>query len=285
MHAIHMKPYARRAMCALMFPSLILGALVVPARATAVLVETRAEVHEDRVLLSVRFAGQPDVRISSRASSRMVVLHFDSARFLETARVFPVRSELVDGASLEQVSAGSLRLVVRPGRGAEVSVFASPAGQSPGTTYVVAVSWTDGAGSADGLAWPVRGRLSSRYGMRVHPIFHERRMHEGVDIAVPAGTSIRAIDAGQVTFAGDRGGAGLCVIVLHRDGVETRYSHCSKLLVKSGDRVRRHQVVARAGSTGLSTGPHVHFSVKAAGRAIDPVRHLRSKKRGGTTIP
>lgn len=122
--------------------------------------------------------------------------------------------------------------------------------------------------------WPVRGRLTSGFGMRQHPMGGGWKMHNGVDIAAPSGRLIRAAQGGKVSFAGSRGQMGRCVILQHDDRYQTIYGHCSEVLVKSGQSVQQGQAIARVGSTGLSSGPHVHFEVRKAGRAVDPLPFL-----------
>ena len=117
--------------------------------------------------------------------------------------------------------------------------------------------------------WPVHGPISSRFGRRWG------RMHEGLDIAVNTGTPVKAAAAGKVTFAGWNGAYGYLVKIDHGNGVETRYAHNSRLLVKAGDKVTAGQVIARSGNTGRSTGPHVHFEIRLNGRAYNPLDYLR----------
>ncbi len=119
------------------------------------------------------------------------------------------------------------------------------------------------------FSWPARGRISSRFGRRWG------RMHEGLDIAVPTGTPVRAAAAGRVTFAGWSSGYGYLVKVSHGNGVETRYGHNSRILVRVGQSVDAGQVLARSGNTGNSTGPHVHFEIRMNGVAKNPASYLR----------
>lgn len=119
------------------------------------------------------------------------------------------------------------------------------------------------------IAWPVRGWISSRFGQRWG------RMHEGLDIAVFTGSAVRASAPGRVEFAGWRAGYGQLVIIDHGRGIHTRYGHNSRLLVRAGQWVDRGQTIAFSGSTGTSTGPHVHFEVRVNGRPQNPLSWLR----------
>lgn len=118
---------------------------------------------------------------------------------------------------------------------------------------------------------PVSGRITSGYGYRIHPIFKTRRLHTGVDIAVPTGTPVRAAAGGEVIFTGRWGGYGIVVIVDHGGGVSTLYAHNSAVAVRSGQHVGQGQVVSYSGSTGYSTGPHLHFEVRRNGVPVNPL--------------
>jgi murein DD-endopeptidase MepM/ murein hydrolase activator NlpD len=120
------------------------------------------------------------------------------------------------------------------------------------------------------FAWPVHGRISSRYGMRIHPVYRRRMMHTGLDIAAPHGTTVRAALAGRVRFVGWKGGLGKTVIVEHPNGYETTYGHCSKILVNRGEEVDKGERIAKVGTTGISTGPHLHFEVRKGGKRQNP---------------
>ncbi|ALM86387.1 M23 family metallopeptidase [Bordetella sp. N] len=114
------------------------------------------------------------------------------------------------------------------------------------------------------------GYLSSSYGWRRNPVTGRYAMHEGVDFPAPRGTPILAAAGGVVTEAGSENGYGKLLEIDHGDGMSTRYAHASELLVKKGDVVERGQLVARVGSTGRSTGSHLHFEVRLAGQPLDP---------------
>ncbi len=121
-----------------------------------------------------------------------------------------------------------------------------------------------------GLMAPVPGRTTSRYGMRRHPILGYRRMHSGLDFKASHGTPIVAVADGRVTGAGRMGGCGNAVRLRHGGDLDTRYCHMSRIAVDRGQNVRRGQVIGYVGSTGLSTGPHLHYEMYRSGRAIDP---------------
>lgn len=116
---------------------------------------------------------------------------------------------------------------------------------------------------------PTRGVISSRYGMR------NGRMHKGLDIAASVGTDIKAADGGKVTYVGRRGAYGNLVEIDHGNGYKTRYAHCSKILVKKGDKVYKGQVIAKVGNTGRSTGPHLHFEIIKNGRNVNPLSYVK----------
>ncbi len=130
------------------------------------------------------------------------------------------------------------------------------------------------------MLWPAPGytKITSPYGMRYHPILKKNKMHTGIDISVPAGKNVVAANDGRVIFSGSYGGYGNAVIIDHGGKMSTLYAHNSKLLVKEGDVVARGQVVALCGSTGLSTGPHVHFEVRVNGATVDPLPYVTGKK-------
>jgi len=129
--------------------------------------------------------------------------------------------------------------------------------------------------------WPLMtgGVVTSKFGYRRHPISGRRSMHKGIDIAGKRGSDIVAMADGLVIFSGRKSGYGNIVEVRHANGLETRYAHNQRNLVKEGDLIRKGQVVAKLGSTGRSTGPHVHFEVRRNGEAVDPMRYLDLSKR------
>jgi len=132
---------------------------------------------------------------------------------------------------------------------------------------------TEGLGTGK-IIWPARGRISSPFGWRVHPILKNRRFHSGIDIAIPSGTPVQAADSGVVLISGWNGGYGYFIAIDHGKGISTAYAHNSRLLVKEGDVVSKGQTIALSGSTGWSTGPHLHFEVRENGTPVNPVTYL-----------
>jgi murein DD-endopeptidase MepM/ murein hydrolase activator NlpD len=124
--------------------------------------------------------------------------------------------------------------------------------------------------------WPLRvgGVVTSKFGYRRHPITGRHAMHKGIDIAAKTGTDIVAMADGVVIFSGRKGGYGNIVEVRHPNGLETRYAHNSRNMAAEGDIVRKGQVIAKVGSTGRSTGPHLHFEVRRNGEAVNPMQYL-----------
>jgi murein DD-endopeptidase MepM/ murein hydrolase activator NlpD len=121
-----------------------------------------------------------------------------------------------------------------------------------------------------GLLQPVPGRITSGFGMRRHPILGYLRRHAGMDFHAGYGQPIVAVTDGYVLSAGRAGGCGNAVKLQHAGGLATRYCHMSRMAVSSGQSVRRGQVIGYVGSTGLSTGPHLHYEMYRSGQAINP---------------
>lgn len=142
--------------------------------------------------------------------------------------------------------------------------------QNPTTEVIVRGTKEPPKTVATGIfSMPTRGKISSRYGMR------NGRMHRGLDIAAKTGTAINAADGGKVVYAGYRGAFGNLVEIDHGNGFKTRYAHCSKILVKVGDKVYKGQHIANVGNTGRSTGSHLHFEVLKNGKNYNPSSYLK----------
>lgn len=139
---------------------------------------------------------------------------------------------------------------------------------------VKSISENVGITDSGGYQMPAKGRISSGFGNRFHPIDKVIKFHAGIDIAVPIGTKVTASASGVVTHAGWKKGYGNLVIVRHNDGKETYYGHLSKITVKENEQVSKGQQVALSGSTGKSTGPHLHFEVRENGVVVNPLKIL-----------
>lgn len=124
------------------------------------------------------------------------------------------------------------------------------------------------------LTQPIHGALRSVFGMRRDPINGRMRFHKGIDLAAASGTPIGAAAEGTVVFSGRNKGYGNMVMLEHADGRRTLYAHASRLFVKVGDQVRRGQTIAAVGSTGHSTGPHLHFEVRQGAVALNPLKNI-----------
>ncbi len=128
--------------------------------------------------------------------------------------------------------------------------------------------------------WPVEGGwISSGFGVRADPFNGHQSQHEGVDIASNMGSPVHAVGDGVVSHSGERAGYGLLVEITHESGLVTRYAHTSAVLVKVGDRVQKGQSIALVGSSGRSTGPHLHFEVVRNGTAVNPMRYLQQASK------
>lgn len=122
---------------------------------------------------------------------------------------------------------------------------------------------------------PVAGRITSRFGKRANPLSGQVQFHEGIDISAPPGTPVRATAEGMVSYSARSGENGNLVVLEHGQGFSTLYAHNQKNRVKLGQRVQRGEVIAYVGSTGNSTGPHVHYAVWQNGREVDPERFIQ----------
>ena len=125
--------------------------------------------------------------------------------------------------------------------------------------------------AAGSFLWPARGPITSGFGWRIDPFIHRRALHTGIDIAASMGTPVEAAENGTVLYVGWMTGYGNVVVLDHGNGVSTVYAHLSACLVQVGETVTRGQVIARVGSTGWSTGPHLHFEMRQDGQPVDPL--------------
>jgi murein DD-endopeptidase MepM/ murein hydrolase activator NlpD len=159
---------------------------------------------------------------------------------------------------------------------------AERAAQAAAAASAVAAGSSDSGGGADTyqvqgsgqFIWPVNGPVTSPFGYRMHPIFGRMIGHTGIDIGVDSGTPVHAADSGTVVDAGWMGGYGYAVLIDHGNGFATLYGHNERVIVSAGQHVSQGQVISYSGSTGNSTGPHVHFEVRLNGVPVDPMGYL-----------
>jgi murein DD-endopeptidase MepM/ murein hydrolase activator NlpD len=137
-----------------------------------------------------------------------------------------------------------------------------------------------GASAGTELRAPIVAPVSSAYGQRVDPLSGALGFHAGLDLAAPRGTPVRAAAAGAVVFSGTKGAAGNLVELRHRDGSRTSYAHLENLDVEAGDTVTAGQVLGAVGTSGRTTGPHLHFAVERAGAAVDPAPLIEKRIAG-----
>ncbi|MEO6913153.1 MAG: peptidoglycan DD-metalloendopeptidase family protein [Candidatus Baltobacteraceae bacterium] len=129
-------------------------------------------------------------------------------------------------------------------------------------------------GPPGSLAWPVSGTITSPFGMRRNPFGSGLEFHQGLDIAAPTGTTVTAAASGTIISAGWYGGYGNYILIDHGGGLSTGYGHLSQIFVAAGQNVQRGQAIGAVGSTGASTGPHLHFEVRIGGKPVDPAPRL-----------
>jgi len=187
----------------------------------------------------------------------------------------------IGGAAIRAVNAGVDLVLLRDSDGS-LGQLVYAGMDRVARADVELMKWTDGKQiiwvNADGvggegsqsMGLPVHGRLTSGFGSRFHPILGYHRFHAGMDLAAAAGTPIVAAADGKVVSAGWAGGYGRAVAIVHASGIETKYGHMSRIAAFAGEMVRRGQVIGYVGSTGLSTGPHLHFEVLKNGRPVNP---------------
>lgn len=206
-------------------------------------------------------ATMPEVVISERASGCEFAV--DAGSVIANAACNQV-NRLAETIGISQPGG-----IVSPANGASVSL---PGAQAAGFTTAASRDYYNQAAQAavklqlgQKFIFPLSmpGALTSLFGWRVHPIFGARRFHSGTDVGAPLGTPVVATQAGQVIMSDSAGGYGLMVVLHHNDGtLESRYAHLSRLLVQAGEWVDQGEVIGLVGSTGNSTGPHLHFELR-----------------------
>ena len=193
----------------------------------------------------------------------------DKSKYLETLKNKKVDLENVldeldsDAADIES------EIKVAVARESAAEMRKKTAAKKEGKTYTPPPSHRSG-----GLSRPTGGSITSRFGMRFHPILHYTRMHSGIDFGGGYGAAVYSAAGGTVISAGSKGSYGSTVVVDHGGGLSTVYGHLSRISVSSGQTISPHQRVGSIGSSGLSTGPHLHFEVRINGHAVNPLGYL-----------
>lgn len=223
-----------------------------------------AQVETDRVAELVLAQQDLVAQVQARADEKRTVLAGLEAN-RDTAQA--LIDELEAESALIEQELAAVAAAAAAAAAAEAAAAAGTAGSSPsGTAGVVA-----GSGR---FILPISGRISSEYGYRIHPISGVRKLHAGMDISAGSGTPIGAAGPGTVIFAGWRGGYGNAVIIDHGGGIATLYAHQSRLAASTGQSVSTGQIIGYVGSTGYSTGPHLHWEVRVNGTPVNPRGYL-----------
>jgi murein DD-endopeptidase MepM/ murein hydrolase activator NlpD len=230
--------------------------------------DARIQLANDASLLAERRASLARVDHDARASLARVEELLAAARAARAevdAQVAARRDALRSAARERAADQARYRaLVAESNRLAELIRRAARArGTGRGTGRV----------GVRGMVWPTPGPVTSGFGYRVHPIYGYRRLHAGIDIGAPVGQGIVAALGGTVITAGPAGTYGNLVVVDHGDGLTTAYAHQSRVLVSTGQRVAKGQRIGLVGTTGASTGPHLHFETRVNGDPVDPMRY------------
>lgn len=234
------------------------------------------------VIQSSLFAATDRARIPDAVASQLAEVFSGEIDFRRDLRVGDRFSVVYETLEADGVPLRTGRLLsaefVNKGREHRVLWFAAPGGR--GDYYGFDGQSTRRAFLASPLAF---SRVTSGYGMRFHPIKGGRRPHLGVDFAAPTGTPVRATADGTVKFAGRKGGYGNFIEVQHRNGQSTAYAHLHRILVRQGQRVDQGDTIGQVGSTGASTGPHLHYEFREKGVAKDPLKVARIQ--AGEPVP
>lgn len=189
----------------------------------------------------------------------------------ETAAARPVPGAAV-GMPVNLPARASIDVVAAVASASRPSHAPDPSG----TAGLTGLAATATSHDTSRIGLEIAGRVSSAYGWRGDPLHGRTKFHGGIDLAARYGTEVPAAADGTVVSAGEQGGYGLTVVVKHRDGFQTRYAHLSAIDVREGDPVSKGALLGRVGSTGRSTGPHLHFEVLQGGERIDPGQFVRN---------
>ncbi len=230
------------------------------------LLEDLRIVQEDRAVAEALAAEAVEESAALESEMATILVGYDEQRQVQAelkaemeSRVAAWEATVAEFAAEEQSLSDFIRAEERR---LNPPTPATPAAPRPGTP------------SVSGFQWPVGGSVTSGYGYRTHPIFGTRRLHRGLDISGSTGTPIAAANGGTVILAGWNGGYGKAVVISHGSGITSLYAHQSQIAVSVGDTVSRGDIIGYVGSTGQSTGPHLHFEIRSNGTAVDPRPYL-----------
>ncbi len=220
-----------------------------------------AELERTRMELQQQETSQEEARsqLGSLADERRNLVQ------LASIRRHSVASQVAEIESLSEAEEAELeRLILERER--EIAAARRAAG--------IAGGGTESEGAAGAFSWPVTGTITSPFGWRSNPFGGAPEFHQGLDIAAPSGTAVTAAAGGTVIMAQWYGGYGNYILIDHGGGYSTGYGHLSAIYVSNGQSVARGQAIGAVGSTGQSTGPHLHFEVRIAGKPVDPAPRL-----------
>ena len=235
-------------------------------------IEAREKTEEARAEFEAYKAEVEAVKAELEAQQEELEAELDEANQLIAQITSDIESnaaileEFAAAEKLAETNVANMVIALEKKRLAEEAAAAAAAGAAGGGG--------GGGGSAVGTGafmWPANSTyITSRFGLRIHPVTGQQKSHTGIDIGASAGSNVLAAAAGTVTMASWNGGYGNCVMIDHGNGYQTLYAHMSSLAVASGASVSAGTVLGYVGSTGVSTGPHLHFEIWASGSRVDP---------------
>ncbi|KMO86789.1 peptidase M23 [Megasphaera cerevisiae DSM 20462] len=235
--------------------------------------EQRNQINESKQLLETERAKQVQLKSDAEAKKAEIEKHKGEQQAIMAKAQNDKATAEAAYRELEASSQAIGEMLRQRAAERAAAAAAAAAAAQPADSGGSAPSYQATSGSGT-FIWPVNGVITSPFGYRTHPIFGTSIFHSGIDIGVDYGTPVHAADSGVVVDAGWISGYGYAVIIDHGNGLSTLYGHNESLAVSAGQSVSQGQVIAYAGSTGNSTGPHVHFEVRVNGDPVDPMSYL-----------
>lgn len=247
------------------------------ARLVGSIERLEASTRADRIALD-RARGELDERRAERLAQARGLESAETERRAMLARVKGERSEQLRAAdALEAETRKIQQLLAALERRRAEREAARRAAAEAGGVPVTAPRASTLTGDLGSLDWPVDGEIVARFGRAVHPVYRTEIVNNGIDIAAPRGTPVRAVGAGEVVYADWNGGYGLMLILDHDGGYYSIYAHLERAAAGVGARVGKGTVVGTVGESGSLTGPRLHFEIRQEGRAVDPIQWLRDR--------